>query len=43
MRRFSETAANEFIRGDLTDQILVEKIVQFKGYAGNYYHFVPSK
>ena len=40
---FSETAANEFIRGDLTDQILVEKIVQFKGYAGNYYHFVSSK
>lgn len=40
---FSSSAANEFIRGDLTDQILVEKIVQFKGYASNYYHFVASK
>jgi GDP-D-mannose 3',5'-epimerase len=40
---FSETAANEFIRGDLTDQIFTEKVVQFKGYAGNYYHFVSSK
>jgi GDP-D-mannose 3',5'-epimerase len=40
---FSSSAANEFIRGDLTDQIFVEKVVQFKGYAGNYYHFVASK
>ena len=40
---FSQSAANEFIQGDLTDQIFVEKIVQFKGYAGNYYHFVVSK
>lgn len=40
---FSETASNEFIQGDLTDQILVEKIVQFKGYSSNYYHFVSSK
>ena len=40
---FSVSAANEFIRGDLTDQIFVEKIVQFKGYAGNFYHFVSSK
>ena len=40
---FSETVANEFIRGDLTDQILVEKIVQFKGYTDNYYHSVSPK
>ena len=40
---FSQSAANEFIQGDLTDQIFVEKVVQFKGYAGNYYHFVVSK
>jgi nucleoside-diphosphate-sugar epimerase len=40
---FSQSAANEFIQGDLTDQIFVEKVVQFKGYAGNYYHFVASK
>jgi len=40
---FSSSAANEFIQGDLTDQIFVEKVVQFKGYAGNYYHFVASK
>jgi len=40
---FSSSAANEFIQGDLTDQIFVEKVVQFKGHAGNYYHFVASK
>jgi nucleoside-diphosphate-sugar epimerase len=40
---FSSSVANEFIQGDLTDQIFVEKVVQFKGYAGNYYHFVASK
>ena len=39
----SKTAADEFIVGDLTDQILVEKIVQFRGYANNFHKFVPSK
>jgi len=40
---YSLSEANEFILGDLTDQVFVEKVVQFKGYAGNYYHFVSSK
>jgi nucleoside-diphosphate-sugar epimerase len=39
----SKTVADEFIVGDLTDQILVEKIVQFRGYANNFHKFVPSK
>jgi nucleoside-diphosphate-sugar epimerase len=39
----SSTEANEFIRGDLTDQLFVEKVVQFRGYGNNYYKFVPSK
>jgi len=39
----SKTEADEFIIGDLTDQILVDKIVQFRGYASNFYKFVPSK
>jgi nucleoside-diphosphate-sugar epimerase len=38
----SKTHANEFIKGDLTDQIFVDKVVQFRGYANNFYTFVPS-
>jgi GDP-D-mannose 3', 5'-epimerase len=37
----SNTEANEFICGDLTDQIFVDKIVQFMGYANNFYKFIP--
>jgi nucleoside-diphosphate-sugar epimerase len=40
---FSETEAHEFIQGDLRDAAFVEKVVQFKGYLGNFYHFVASK
>ena len=40
---YSQTAADEFIQGDLTDQTLVEKIVQFRGYGKNFYKFVPTK
>jgi nucleoside-diphosphate-sugar epimerase len=39
----SETEADEFIKGDLTDQLFVEKVVQFKGYGTNFYKFIPSK
>jgi nucleoside-diphosphate-sugar epimerase len=39
----SKTEANEFIRGDLTDQLFVEKVVQFRGYGNNFYKFIPSK
>jgi nucleoside-diphosphate-sugar epimerase len=40
---FSETEAHEFIRGDLRDATFVERVIQFKGYLGNFYHFVASK
>jgi len=39
----SETESDEFILGDLTDQLLSDRIVQFKGYANNFYKFIPSK
>jgi GDP-D-mannose 3',5'-epimerase len=40
---FSDTEAHEFIRGDLRDLAFVERVIQFKGYLGNFYHFVASK
>jgi GDP-D-mannose 3', 5'-epimerase len=40
---YSQTAADEFIQGDLTDQIFVEKVVKFRGYGKNFYKFVPIK
>jgi GDP-D-mannose 3',5'-epimerase len=40
---YSGTEANEFIQGDLRDATFVERVLQFKGYLGNFYHFVPSK
>jgi len=40
---FSQSKAHEFIRGDLRDATFVERTVQFKGVAGNFYHFVPSR
>jgi GDP-D-mannose 3',5'-epimerase len=38
---YSTSSANEFIQGDLTNQTFVERVVQFKGEAGNFYKFVP--
>jgi GDP-D-mannose 3',5'-epimerase len=40
---FSVSEANEFIRGDLRDLNFVERVIQFKGYLGNFYHFVASQ
>jgi nucleoside-diphosphate-sugar epimerase len=40
---FSEHQANEFVLGDLTDKNFVERVIQFKGYLGNFYHSVPSR
>ncbi len=40
---FSETESHEFIQGDLRDVSFVERVIQFKGYQGNYYHNVPSR
>jgi len=39
---YSATAAHEFIQGDLVDTAFVSKVLQFKGYAGNFYKFVPA-
>jgi len=40
---FSETEAHEFIQGDLRDLNFVERVISFKGYLGNFYHFVASQ
>ena len=40
---FSVSEANEFILGDLRDLNFVERVIQFKGYLGNFYHFVASQ
>ncbi len=38
---YSQSAANEFVQGDLTNQSFVERVVQFRGESGNFYKFVP--
>jgi|TARA_R100000455_G_scaffold21987_1_gene11298 nucleoside-diphosphate-sugar epimerase len=40
---FSETQANEFIQGDLTDVGFVRRVLEFRGYSGNYYASVPYR
>ena len=40
---FSLSEVNEFILGDLRDMNFVERVIQFKGHRGNFYHFVASK
>jgi GDP-D-mannose 3',5'-epimerase len=40
---FSESEAHEFILGDLRDLNFVERVIQFKGYLGNFYHLVASQ
>ena len=40
---YSETAADEFILGNLTDPTLVDRVVRFAGYQGNFYHSVPEQ
>ena len=40
---FSKTEAHEFIQGDLRDMSFVERVIQFKGYQGNFYHNIPSR
>ena len=40
---YSETAADEFILGNLTDKNLVDRVVRFKGYQGNFFHPVPEQ
>lgn len=38
---FSKSEANEFVQGDLRDLSFVRRVVQFKGYQGNFYNSVP--
>ena len=40
---FSLSEANEFVQGDLRDMNFVERVIQFKGHRGNFYHFVASQ
>ena len=40
---YSETEANEFIHGDLTQRSFVNRVIKFKGYLGNFYHEIPYK
>lgn len=41
--QFSESAADEFVVGDLRDFVFVEKIIQYKGFEGNDYVVIPYK
>ena len=40
---FSETQANEFVQGDLRDVNFVRRVIEFKGYQGNFYNEVPYR
>lgn len=39
---FAETEADEFVQGDLRDMSFVERVIQFKGYGGNFWDHVPD-
>ena len=40
---FSETETNEFIQGDLRNVDFVSRVIQFKGYQGNFFNEVPYR
>ena len=40
---FTETEANEFVQGDLRDVDFVRRVLEFKGYYGNFYASVPYR
>ena len=40
---FSSTRANEFILGDLRDVSFVKRVLEFKGYTGNFFKNVPER
>jgi nucleoside-diphosphate-sugar epimerase len=40
---YSKTAANEFIQGDLTEADFARRVLEFKGYLGNFYQPIPYK
>ena len=40
---FADTEAHEFIQGDLRDVNFVSRVIQFKGYQGNFFNEVPYR
>ena len=40
---YAHTEANEFIQGDLRDVDFVRRVIQFKGYQGNFFNEVPYR
>jgi len=40
---FSSTRANAFVLGDLRDVSFVKRVLEFKGYRGNFYNSVPER
>jgi len=40
---FSDSAADEFVQGDLRDANFVRRVIQFKGKLGNFYNSVPYR
>ena len=40
---FSDTQADEFVQGDLTDPDFVRRVLEYKGDRGNFYHSVPYR
>ena len=40
---YSQTQADEFVKGDLTDQVFTEKVVQFGGYGNNFHKLISKK
>ena len=40
---FSSTRANEFVLGDLRDPTFVRRVIEFKGYRGNFFNSVPDR
>lgn len=40
---YGNSEANEFVQGDLRDKKFVERVIQYKGDRGNFYHSVPAR
>ena len=40
---YANTEANEFIQGDLRNVDFVSRVIQFKGYQGNFFNEVPYR
>ena len=40
---FSKTQANEFVQGDLRNVDFVRRVIQFKGYQGNFFNEIPYR